>query len=428
MRSGSSYGKILLALTLLLGCPVNDCLSKDIRVQSDTLLRVFERDTASEEDAMVVPGYEYLQVDLGALTEPGLSFHLYGWGRVDFADNDYYDDQTAGELLYGYAEYQLATNRGTLRLGRQYLFDGVANAAMDGLRVSGDLGDYFTVSAYGGQPVGLDSTDGRSGDSMFGGRLANHLGSLYEVGLSYKKVDNDSDTAEEWIGVDIAAFLPAHMSLSGYPTYNQESEGWGEHSYELRIPLGTVLIKPSYQHFAYEDYFDRGANAVNPFRFLAGSDEKLSRYGVDVLWDVSAQLTVGGKVYGYDYDEQDDAEVYSLLAIWQGEGLTQVGGELGYTDADDTAGNSYTLVRVYGYCDALAERFGIDFVSGDLLLTFYDEEIYGEDQSVFVSFGGGKRFLADALTVKLSGDYSQDPYYDDDLRGMLTVTYNYDQE
>ncbi|MBW2477611.1 MAG: hypothetical protein JRE63_09855, partial [Deltaproteobacteria bacterium] len=202
----------------------------DVSIQSDTLLRVFERDTASEEDAMVVPGYEYLQVDVGALAEPGVSFHLYGWGRADFADNDYFDDQTAGELLYGYAQYTLATNRANLRLGRQYVFDGVANEAIDGLRLSGDLGDYFAVSAYGGQPVGLDSTDGRSGDSIFGGRLAHRLGSLYEVGLSYKTIDNDSDTAEEWLGVDVSAFLPANLSVYGYSRYNQESEGWGEHS------------------------------------------------------------------------------------------------------------------------------------------------------------------------------------------------------
>jgi hypothetical protein len=33
--------------------------------------------------------------------------------------------------------------------------------------------------------------------------------------------------------------------------------------------------------------------------------------------------------------------------------------------------------------------------------------------------------MGDKLSVKLSGDYSRDPYYDEDLRGTLTVSYNY---
>ena len=69
----------------------------------------------------------------------------------------------------------------------------------------------------------------------------------------------------------------------------------------------------------------------------------------------------------------------------------------------------------------------IDFFSADVLMTYYDEDIYSKDSSLFVSLGGGKRFLNDALSVKISGDYSQDPYFDDDLRGMVTMSYVYDK-
>ena len=96
--------------------------------------------------------------------------------------------------------------------------------------------------------------------------------------------------------------------------------------------------------------------------------------------------------------------------------------------SSDTADNEYTLVRLYGYCEAMAGRSWIDFFSGDVLLTYYDESIYGEDSSLFISLGTGKRFMNDALTVKVSGDYSQDPYFDNDLRGMLTVSYSYDNQ
>jgi len=426
MRLSVRYCGIFLALILLGMLPAYS-FSAEISIKSDTIFRLFERDTNREEDAAVLPGYEYLQVDAGELEDYGLSFHLYGWGRADLADNDYYGDQTAGELLYGYMEYSQEANRFNAKLGRFQVFEGVANDAIDGLYLGGDLGDYFDLSLYGGQPGALDSEQGRSGDSIFGGRLAHRLGTHYEVGVSYKSIENDNNTAEEMLGIDISAFLPANLSLYGFSKYNNETGDWAEHSYELRIPVSNVLFKPYYQHFSYEDYFDTGANAVNPFRWLSQTGEELTAYGVDALWQVDDIWTFGGKAKFFDYDNLDKAETYSILATWQGKGLTQYGGEIGHTSANDTADNDYTLLRLYGYCDAMAEQFWLDFFSADLLLTYYDKDIYGEDSSVFVSLGTGKRFLDDALSVTLSGDYSQDPYFDDDQRGMLTMSYSYDR-
>ncbi|MDH4006485.1 MAG: hypothetical protein OEU35_00320, partial [Desulfuromonadales bacterium] len=99
----------------------------------------------------MLPGYQYLQIDAGQLEDYGLSFHLYGWGRADLADNDYYEDQTAGELLYGYLEYRQDVNSLNAKLGRFQVFEGVANDAVDGLYLGSALGDYFDVSLYGGQ-------------------------------------------------------------------------------------------------------------------------------------------------------------------------------------------------------------------------------------------------------------------------------------
>jgi hypothetical protein len=83
---------------------------------------------------------------------------------------------------------------------------------------------------------------------------------------------------------------------------------------------------------------------------------------------------------------------------------------------------------LYGYCDAMAGQSWLDFVSADAMMTFYKNDIYNEDNSFFVSVGTGKRFLDDALSITMSGDYSEDPYFDDDLRGMLTMSYAYDKQ
>ena len=105
-----------------------------------------------------------------------------------------------------------------------------------------------------------------------------------------------------------------------------------------------LLFKPYYQHFSYEGYFDTGASAANPFRWLSQTGEKLTAYGVDALWQVDDAWTLGGKAKFFDYDELDNSETYSILATWQGEGLTQYGGEVGHTSANDTANNDYTLL------------------------------------------------------------------------------------
>lgn len=447
MRLDTRGREIYLGLILLMGCMPATAYGTEVHFQSDTIIRAFERNTVNKEDATVLPIYEYMRLDAGQLTDFGLSYHMYGWGRADLANNDFFTDQTSGQLLYGYVEYKQQANRFDAKLGRQHIFAGVSNVDVDGVSAGGDLGDYFSLSLYGGQPVAYNAIEGNSGDSIFGGRLANRLSGRYELGVSYQAVDNDSDLIDDKVGVDLSLYLPAEMSLYSNSAYNLETEGWGEQSYELRIPLGSVLLKPNFQHFSYQDYFgirtkSVEANprvAVNPFQSLAQMDEELTASGLDALWKLNDTWTVGGKVKFYDYEQRDQAQTYSLLAIWKGENQTQIGGELGRTTSDDEGVDQYTLVRVYGFRDALADRYWIDFITSDLLMVFYDDEIHpfveglhyadrSDDKSLFISVGGGKRFMDNALSIKLSADYSKDPNFDNDLRGMLTMSYVYDHK
>jgi hypothetical protein len=441
MRLDTRGREIYLGFILLLGVMPATAFGTEVHFQSDTIIQSFESTlkgvdgSVNKDSVNVLPVYEYLRLDAGQLTDYGISYHMYGWGRADLDNNGYFGDQTAGELLYGYVEYKQQANRFDAKLGRQHIFEGVSNVDVDGVRVGGDLGDYFSLSLYGGQPVVYNSVNGGVGDSIFGGRLANRLNGRYELGVSYKTVDNDSDLAEQKVGVDLSLDLPANMSLYTNSAYNLITEGWGEQTYELRIPIANVLLKPNYVHFSYLDYFGIGdihaANpkvAINPFQNLAKLGDELTASGLDALWKINDQWTVGGKAKFYDYKESDQAQTFSALATWKGANKLELGGELGRTNSDDEGVNEYTLVRLYGIQDALADRYWIDFVSSDLLVAFYDKDIYGQDKSVTVSLGGGKRFIKDSLSIKVSADYSKDPYYDHDLRGMVTMSYVYDHK
>jgi hypothetical protein len=397
----------------------------ELTLRSDTLIRGFERDTASENDTLVMPFYEYLQVDMENAGAPGVSFHLYGWGRADMADSDYYSDNTESELLYGYAEYNGEHARFNARLGRQYIFEGVTNESVDGLRLSSDLGQYFSGSVYAGQQVALANENGRGGDSIFGGRVVNHLAGVYDLGFSYKKIRNDSNDAEEFGGIDLAAYLPYNINLHGFSSYNMETDEFAEHSYELSTTVADVRVRPYFQQFQYDDYFNTGDNSANPFRVLAVSGEELTIVGTDLSLPVGDSLLLAGKVKNYDYEKLDDsAQYYSAQLTFMGEGQSQLGGELGAMNGD-TPQNEYYLLRLFTYCDQVSKSLPINFISSDLVYVDYDQPIYGEDSSLFISLGTGKTFMDNALELKLSADYSSDPYFDEDVRGMLTASYNF---
>jgi hypothetical protein len=406
-------------------CAPLTAFAAELSIKSDTVFRAFNRDTLTKTDATVLPAYEYLQVDIENPDAPGLAFHLYGWGRADLGDSGYFEDSSASELLYGYLEYTREQARFSARLGRQYVFEGVANDSIDGLRLSSDLGRYFSGSIYAGQQVALADENGRSGDSIYGFRFANHLQGRYDLGISYKKIRNDSTDAEERAGLDLAAYLPYGINLYGNSVYNLISEDWAEHSYELSAAIGPVSVRPYFQLYQYNDYFNTGDNSANPFRFLAESGEELRVIGTDLTLPVGSSWVLVGKGKTYDYNNLNDSSQYfGAQATWSGEERGQIGVEFGFMTGD-SAKNKYNLVRVFTYWDELADILPLSFISADLVYVGYDEPIYDQDSSLFASIGAGKAFMDEALELKLSGDYSKDPYFDSDLRGMLTVSYKF---
>ncbi len=427
MKLRDVYKSIFCFAILSLFCLPWTVSAAQLNFQSDTILRMLERDTTTKDSAAVLPIYEYIQLDIGTPDEPGLSFHLYGWGRLDMADNDYYDDSTAGELLYSYIEYTGEQAAFNARLGRQYLFEGVADTAIDGLRLSSDLGKYFSGSVYAGLPVDYSNENGRDGDSIYGARIANHMTGWYDLGLSYQKISNDSDSDEK-AGMDLSAYLPLGINLYGFSSLNLDTDEWAEHSYELRFSAGPVGIRPYFQKFRYEDYFGTDNTSVNPFAFLANSGEELTVVGTEATLPIGNSWTLVANIKNYDYKVlSDSSRYYSGKVIWSGEEGTQLGGEAGLMDGD-TDQNKYLLVRVYGYWTQLPAMLPVGYVSSELMYVDYDQAIYGEDSSFFVSVGVGQKFLDDALDVKVSGDYSKDPYYDEDLQAMVTLSYRFGKD
>lgn len=410
-----------VAMALVFGSISPGIALADFQVDSGTLVRWYEGEPSGSDTETALPVYEYLRVGAGNLKGDGFSVHAYGWGRFDVADSDLFNDRSQGEFLYGYLQFRSTELNASARLGRQAVFTGVSNETLDGLRLTTGLTPYFSVDVYGGQPVPLEIVDGRTKDGILGGRIGHHWGSLYEVGVSYKKVGNDGDKEEEMLGIDSFLNLPYGVSLSGFSTRNLISEGWAEHSYGLSLAWGDFLIRPSFHQFRYGDYFDTGKNTGTPFRFLTNSDETVTQIGGDVAWTPRKWLTLELKFNSYDYREEDDtAQYYAGIVTLHGKRRSQVGGEVGRMDGD-TKDTRYTLFRGFMYWDRAPL-----FVTADGIYVGYDEDILGEDRSIFASLGAGASFFKESLELKLSADASSDPYFDHDYRGMLAVRYLFD--
>ena len=405
------------ASILTLSSPVIDCHAAEVTAESETILRVFEGGRENTNEQRAAPIYEYLKLGVDKLPVEGLSFQAHAWGRYDL-ESEYEEERSAGEVLSAYLQYYVPSYNFLWRLGRQQIFAGISNESIDGARAGLDLTRYFAVDAYAGQPVSLETTNGRNGDSIFGGRFSHHLRGYYDVGLSYKRLLNDGDTQEQVMGIDSRLSLPLGIIVSGLSSLNIETDGWREHSYEARIPILRFELRPFFERFQYDDFFEAGLDNSQVFRFLANTGEVLTVIGGELAWAPFPRLDLSAQVKHYDYDEQDETSVYYAgKATWRWKGLSQIGAELGRMDGD-TPENRYTLSRGYLYWD-----WAPMFASADLMYVWYDEPINSEQDAWFSSIGVGSRFLKDTLELKASGDYSADPFFDSDLRGMFTLRY-----
>lgn len=391
----------------------------DLGITSDTIVRHLERDDRNGISRSLLPAYEFFRFDYGKLRTPGLSLHAYGWGRVNLEDN-YYNHTTAGELLYAYLEYLDPARDYQLRLGRQYIFEGVTKESIDGVYGKTDLIPSVTVSAYSGFPVNLDDTNGRSGDLIAGCRVAQGIPGYYDIAVSYKNVRNDGLADEELLGTDVTLMLPGNITVLGHSTRNLLAGGWGEHSYEVRIPVRSFEFRPFYQHYKYDSFLNKNAGGSSPFRFLATSGDKMTVAGTEAFWYPAENVEMGARYKHYEYDQRfGRSDMYTVLATVRRQIFSEVGVEFGRVEGD-LSENRYYLGRAYVY-----QNFPRLFVTGDLVYARYDEAMYGKKGAFFASVGLGGKVLIPSFKLKFSLDYSDDPYYDKDYRGTLVASYSF---
>ena len=409
---------ILVGSVTIFSLPVSSQATFDFN--SETIFRIFERDTEEKEDALVMPVYEYLQFDFGKPEGDGFSFHFNGWGRLDAGDSGYFEDDPDGSLLYAFMEYAHPGLNFQTRLGRQKVVNGVTADSVDGVWLGATPIPWLGFSAYGGLPVALYEADDRKDDITYGARLFHRLAAYYEVGLSYKMITGDLGEDDERFAVDLLFSYPGWASVSGYSSQNLVTGGWGEHSYEVTFYINDFYLKPYYQRISYEDFFNSGTFSARPFRFLSDTGEILNLLGGEVTWQASGGLDIGARYNYYDYKIREENSNYFSGLINGSIGDALLGAEVGLMDGA-TPENSYLLTQAFFYWNRPFKVMTKAMFTGDIVYVLYDEEIFNKKSSLFASLGIGRRFWDDRVELRLSGDYSSDPFFDSDLRGMAKV-------
>jgi hypothetical protein len=399
--------------------------AKGFDLFTETILGTMERDTPKGNKRRIIPVYEYLGVNYENAQLKDLSLHFYGWGRTDLADSAFFEDDPDGDLIYGYIAYIPSDKPLQCRLGRQYIFAGVTHENVDGLSVSHDFGDYFSVALFGGLPADYRELDGSSGDLTYGGRFAHHFLPHYQIGISYQTIEDNGHLMENKGGVDFNFYVSDCFSLNALSSYNFESFKWREHRYDLQILMGDLQVEPFFQYFQYKDYFGEGEKVDNVFNFLQNNDEELTSYGADLIYNPIAELQVGTRGRQYEYHLRDESASYiaSLLVINTPTG-SQIGAEFGRMDGQSPE-NNYDLLRSYLFWQNPLQIGIFEFISIDFHLIAYDEPVFEKDTSTRFSFGVGRKFFVNHLETKLSVEYNSDPYVEDDISGLVTIQLNY---
>jgi hypothetical protein len=396
-----------------------DSMADNLHFSSQTTIRTFNRDTEAGNDSPVLPLYQYLGLDFEDAEEGGWSLHAYGYGRKDLADSGFFEEDADGELLYGYLEYKKPYSALGLKLGRQHIFAGVTNRSIDGIEIAAGWADIISAALFGGVTASSEET---SSDTTYGGRIALHPQPNYELGLSYQKIDTQG-VADNIAGADIFFSHDDWLTLQGLSSINLESEDWREHSYSAALRYNSAVLEPSFQTFSYKDYFGEGTEQNNLFHFLKNSEEQITIVGADVHWQGLEALRVGARYNVYRYEVRQEAAAYlaALLSV-NLPGSVALGFEAGRMDGD-TPDNRYNLYRGYFHWDDPFLLKTSAFVSADAIYQDYEEMIFDKDASLSLSLSSGMHFLDDRLELKITGLYAQDPYFDEDIQGIVTLLF-----
>jgi hypothetical protein len=386
---------------------------------STTILRA--RETGEDRD--LYPLYEYLHLTGTDVQENGTTtLNFGGWGRGDLGDKSTGQNNN-GDLQYGFLSYHGNRNNLQLRAGRQWVTEGAMSDRLDGITARGDFLAGFTGSAFIGTPATTDPNFS-GGDLTFGGRVAQGMANYYSVGVSALKVNSGGDHLREEEAFDLWLHPLRQVDIAGRSSYNSISDGWMEHQYTASItPLEMLRVSLALQQVNYRQYF--ASATTSALRFTNGGlvnpDDAVLTLGGTVGVTLLKNVQLEGDFKNYNYEIAGDAKYY--------------GGKVSY-GIPDNFNSGFAFHRMDGRDATLQYNEYHAYVTkklgrADVTLDFFDVDMkraventkntYAFTAAAGYDFGNSVRVDADI-------DYGKTSDLDDEVRGLVKVTWVFDSE
>lgn len=425
----------LLSFALLLGIPASSLA--DTNIESTTIFRFFQdsRNGFSKKD--FAPATQFLNIDADKLADGNLSLHIYGWGRLDLADKSFNDEQADGSLTYGYLKYRFNQANAQVRAGRFFVTEGIINEQVDGVSARTELPMGFGISAFGGATVHNARIPDGKGDSIYGGRLNYRYGGILELGVSGLYETNAPTLTDpthltlagegkfgdhRLVGGDIWLAPISMVQLMGHTSYNPETETVAEHSYQLNVkPVKDLVLTGEFNEYRDRSYFLSSAMFSSMYSALSDKSRiigAVASYSLNSQTELSADYNNYKREIG-NADRMGAAIRYRFKdnTIRTGAGYHYLRADSGFEIASTTSASFHEL-RAFLMRDA--KNY---FASADATAYIFDKKVYDKQSAWEVTTSVGYRFTP---AIALSGDisYGQSPEYNDDLKGLVRLTYN----
>ncbi len=320
------------------------------------------------------------------------------------------------ELTYAFLTYAPFKDYGpAFKIGRYYVFGGVAADQIDGVQSSWDITTATGVSVFGGRPVETE-LDGKRGDYIYGGRVFQRIEKKAEVGASFLKEDDDGGRYREEFGLDVWLLPIKNLELQGHSFWNNITKGWMEHSYTFRVPLQRVVISGLYARSDYRNAFSaRTLSAFSPD--LLGQGEGLTKIGASVEVPLGGGVSASINYTGYGYRKSGDARYYGGTATAEWQSLS--GGISIHRMDGEVERLRYLELRAYVKKSFRRMTFVMDAIN-----LRYELPISGLKDAYSIN-GTATYKINNSLSAGVDIGYSKNPDFTNNAMVLMKLVYNF---
>ncbi|WP_240731854.1 hypothetical protein [Geobacter sp. FeAm09] len=374
----------------------------------------------------VYPAYEYLRLSVADTDKDGgrTSLHVGGWLRGDLGDKSARDRYADADVQYGYLSYQGARNNFQINAGRQFVAEGVATERLDGLYLRNDFAAGFSAAAFIGSPV-VTEPSFKADDLLFGGRIVHSMPAYYSVGVSALKSFADSSRYREEEGIDLWLHPVKQLDITGRSSYNSLTNGWMEHAYAIScVPLDNLRLYGNLGNINYKDYFYRVTTSALSFtNRLIDPNEQVMTLGGGLAYTPVKNFTIAADYKHHNYEIAQGADYY--------------GGKLSYSRPRSLAAG-FSVYRMDGKVDKLkyweyrvfaSKTLGKTDLALDVIDLNYDSTLSMNNvRNALTVAVAASHEINESLKVGADIDYSRNPDFDNEVKGLVKLTYVFDSK